>query len=554
MENKKITKQRWIPGGLLSTAIAFMIFVYAPVELYCSNLDEFWFDFGVLIRLALGMFVVCMAFLSAAYFVLSLIHPIIYRLGLAVGFILLICTYIQGNFLIKNLPPLDGSSINWNDYLFLKRDSILLWIIVTAVVVILFVFLKKRLFENTIMFVSGCLTLMLLVTGIGIVVSNPPQKESTQLYVTTKDEFTMSQNENFVILVLDSLDSREFSALLEEYPEYKETFSDFTYFENMTAAYSCTKRSIPFILGGDWYENNGSFAEYMNEVYRNSPLFAALKERNYMMDLYENEERTHEESLLLDFDNVIIAKYNVKSWIGLAKQEIKLIGFRYAPFELKRFCVTKKSGFDEEILVDCGYKGFDAQNYQFKGDLEANGITVDDVDKRFKFIHLEGAHTPFMYDKDCNVIDTEEGSYRQNVEASITLAVNYIEALKESGAYDNTALIIMADHGYNGDYTSEYQFMRQAALFLVKGRAEKHETMQTSQIPVSYVDLPQAYVRLMDGQQSDKVFDWKEGDVRERRFLYYDAGQEEIMVEYIQTGHAQDMTTMVPTGREFIQK
>ena len=109
----------------------------------------------------------------------------------------------------------------------------------------------------------------------------------------------------------------------------------------------------------------------------------------------------------------------------------------------------------------------------------------------------------------------------------------------------------MADHGYNGIGETEEDFLRQAALLLVKGRAEHHDTMQTSEAPVSYEDLQSAYVRLLDGAQSDAVFDWKEGDVRERRFLEYAPGSEKCMTEYIQTGHAQDMTTMVPTGRVF---
>ena len=71
---------------------------------------------------------------------------------------------------------------------------------------------------------------------------------------------------------------------------------------------------------------------------------------------------------------------------------------------------------------------------------------------------------PFIYDKDANVIGVEQGSYRQSMEASITLAANYIQALKDSGAYDNTALIVMADHGYNGMGEKEEDFLRQAAL------------------------------------------------------------------------------------------
>lgn len=553
MKSKRITKQKILPGILISLALSFILFIYAPVELYCSNLDEFWFGFGVLIRLALGMFAVSMILMTAIYVILLMIHPVVYRLGLAAGLILLICTYVQGNFLITNLPPLDGSTINWNDYLLLRKETLLLWAVVAVIIIALLIFLKQQWFENVLMFISGCMTLMLLVTGISVVISAPSGKGTTDLYVTEKNEYTMSQDENFVILVLDTLDSREFSALLEEHPEYREIFADFTYYENMTAAYSCTKRAIPFLLGGDWYENDGDFTEYMNDVYKNSPLFEELKKRGYLLDLYETDLYTQDEDALADFDNIIHADYSVNSWIGLAKQELKLIGFRYAPFDLKRFCVTKKAGFDEEIRVDCEYRNCDDENGRFKEDLENNEFTADNTEKCFKFIHLEGAHAPFVYDKDCNYIDVQDGTYRQNVEASLTLAAMYIDALKKSGAYDNTALIVMADHGYNGDSSNEYEFMRQAAMFLVKGRNENHDTMQISQAPVSYVDLPDAYVRLLDGQQSDEIFDWKEGDTRERRFLYYKFLQEDTMMEYLQKGYAQDMTTMVPTGKVFVK-
>jgi hypothetical protein len=109
----------------------------------------------------------------------------------------------------------------------------------------------------------------------------------------------------------------------------------------------------------------------------------------------------------------------------------------------------------------------------------------------------------------------------------------------------------MADHGYNGMGEKEEDFLRQAALLLIKGRNEQHDTMQISEAPISYEDLQEAYVRLLDGAQSDAVFDWKEGDTRERRFLEYAPGSEKHMVEYLQKGHAQDLTTMVPTGRVF---
>ena len=199
-------------------------------------------------------------------------------------------------------------------------------------------------------------------------------------------------------------------------------------------------------------------------------------------------------------------------------------------------------------------RAYTSDNLTFKNDLSEQGIVADEMGNNFKFIHLNGAHAPFVYDKDVNYIGVEQGSYRQNMEASITLASKYIEALQESGTYDNTVLIVMADHGYNGIGEKEEDFLRQAPLLLIKGREEHHATMQISEAPICYEDLQTAYVRLLDGMQSEKVFDWTEGEARERRFLEYAPGNEKCMVEYIQSGHAQDTESMVPTGREFIRK
>ena len=312
--------------------------------------------------------------------------------------------------------------------------------------------------------------------------------------------------------------------------------------------------AIPFILSGEWYENEGSFQDYLDRVYREAPLWKELKSRNYQIDLYEDDIRAQDASIVDNFDNVYFTKVTPVSYLELAKQELKLVGFRYAPYDLKRYCVIKEVYFNElreSHPEGSDSKAFTADNTAFKEDLAAQGVVMDETGNRFKFIHLNGAHAPFIYDKDANVIGVEQGSYRQSMEASITLAANYIQALKDSGAYDNTALIVMADHGYNGMGEKEEDFLRQAALLLIKGRNEQHDTMQISEAPISYEDLQEAYVRLLDGAQSDAVFDWKEGDTRERRFLEYAPGSEKHMVEYLQKGYAQDLTTMVPTGRVF---
>ena len=554
---KKINKQQLLPGLLVSLAISFLVFLYAPIDLYCSNVSEFWFDFSVLFLTALGMFAVCFAVLMLLYLIALRIHPVVYRIGLAGGLALFLCTYIQGNFLIDRLPPLDGAAIWWGKYDILRKDTLTLWAVVLTIVIVGMIVLKKQKFDHVVMFITGVMTAMLLVTACSTVLTSGALTSKIHLHVSVENEFEVSDQENFIVLVLDTADSREFTSLLEEHPEYREAFSDFTYFENMTGNYSCTLNAIAYIISGEWYQNEGSLQEYLDRVYLSSPLWDELRARDYRIDLYEDDIRAQDERVADNFDNIYPTTVKVSSYLELAKQELKLIGFRYAPYDLKRYCVIKQVYFDQlEVSVPEGTTAdrFTEDNMAFKVALDANGITVDQSQKNFKFIHLEGAHAPFIYDKDMNY--TEAGDYRQSMEASMTLAMDYIQALKKSGAYDNTAVIVMADHGYNGmgveGNEGDIAYMRQAALFLAKGMGEQHDTMQISEAPVSYEDLQQAFLRLADGKQSDAIFDWKEGDVRERRYLLYSFEEAaHHMAEYLQTGHAQDMDTMVPTGREY---
>jgi len=133
-----------------------------------------------------------------------------------------------------------------------------------AVVVLAAIFLRKERFENVAMFISGCMTLMLLVTACSTALTNGALIPKVHLYISEENEFNMSSDENFVIFVLDTADSREFTSLLEDHPEYRDIFADFTYYENMMGNYSCTMNAVAYILSGEWFENQEPLADYLN--------------------------------------------------------------------------------------------------------------------------------------------------------------------------------------------------------------------------------------------------------------------------------------------------
>lgn len=210
----------------------------------------------------------------------------------------------------------------------------------------------------------------------------------------------------------------------------------------------------------------------------------------------------------------------ISSIAQFMKLEIKLVGFKYMPFDLKRFCLTIPAEFSSLEKTD---------------------------DKCFRFIHLVGAHSPWHQDAQMNEI--ENGTYEQSIEASMTIVATYLQKLKDSGVYDNTAIMILSDHGYNieDDDSSE---KRQHPILFVKGVGEHYDELQVSSAPISQSDYLEAYSRLLDGRQGDAIFDYKEGDARKRRFLFYDYDEPTHFYEYMQTGYAGNEDTMYFTGVE----
>lgn len=68
-------------------------------------------------------------------------------------------------------------------------------------------------------------------------------------------------------------DARFVTPMLEENPDYREIFEDFTYYPNTVGAYPFTMMAIPHILSGEWFENQESFWDYNVNAFKNAPLF-----------------------------------------------------------------------------------------------------------------------------------------------------------------------------------------------------------------------------------------------------------------------------------------
>lgn len=541
--------KKLIPAYILSFVICFMLFVFEPITMYSSNIDDLWFDFSMmifpLIKLFLVTFIGLSLFYSTVYFIFSkkLKKPKIYQILLVISFILFIVSYIQGNYLAGNLPVLNGKKINWNDYNTESLKSIAILLFTFSVVVMLLIKLGYEKVINGMKFVSLGIFAMLAVSLTSTLLTTKTVSYYKDVFIFTRENIdNVSTDKNFIIFLVDAVDSREFNKVLNE-SDYKDTFDNFTYYPDTMAAYPYTRDSIPFILSGIINENEEDFSDYSTRALSDSTFLNLLKDKGYDINIYDYDIVWNS-----DTKNKVANVKNIKGQIDeipFYKQEFKYVLFKYLPFYLKKYSRIER--MDYNLCKKQNLKYYDWRDSLIYDWLK-DDTTIEVNQKNFHFIHIEGGHVPFDIDENFNYI--EDGTYDQKLMASLKLVNLYINRLKDNDLYDNSVIIVMADHGFNMEDIENVDG-RQNPILYIKGIDEHHE-MIVSDKPISYFDLLDAYMELLDGKKSTDLFSNIDYN-RKRRYLWYLWTKENHMYEYEQSGKAWDLDTLVRTGKEFVR-
>ncbi len=528
----------------ISIVTCFMFFLYSPLETYFTNIDEVWYDFYLLFP---PMFIVFAFFCCMSIGILMLIKKKsnkIYYYCILLYVIVFICSYIQGNFLAQSLPILDGTWIEWSDYPVERIKCIVVWVIVSGIMI----WLGKKLLNKTeqlyrgIAVVSVCMVLMFGVTLMTLAIANDGLRQKERVSATTENLFKMSEDTNYIIFCLDGISSYDFSNLLERHEEWNDVFSDFTYYENTFGVYCGTMWAVPFFFSGEIYDAEKPYMEYLTDSYLESEWIRELEHEGYHLGLYIEDTMLPDAEGMTKYNNIIDSTFGINDYLTFTRWNIQIVGFKYAPFDLKRFCFVDPNAFAGLKKLQDGYESFSGDNQEMYQLIKESNIEIID-DKVFKYIHIDGGHGPFYFNEQVERVDN--ATYESCIEASVTITEAYLDKLKESGIYDNSVIIVLADHGWDENHKAEViepdcEVLRwYTPILLIKGIEEKHD-FEISKAPISYVDLPDAFETLKKGSMGNKLFLYEEGDKRERKCRYIRSGE---MIEFVQKGYAHDPDT-----------
>lgn len=465
---------------LLALLPGVSFFVFPAFSFYFKSTSDFMFGPGSVTLFSLAGLVL---FLGLTALIARLLPQgkarAVYG---AVLFSIGLCLYVQYNFLNPRFGVLDGTPIDWSKFTVQNWISLLAWVACIAAAVTLALLFQQR-FLRICRYVSAFLVAIEVVTVLTLAVTTPPQK-LTDFNVTTRGMLDVS-DENIVVFVLDSLDEFIYQDLRATAPELTdEALTDFVSFNNCISGGGPTQYGLPLLLTGQPYADvYQPYNDYLTQAYQNCRLYEDLRQQGYRIGLYTPNTYLHgapDEWI----ENTETGRQTFTSPVKFAGCLYKFCAFFTLPQPLKQ----SVWGFTDQLnrLVTLAgqeeimYHWSTENDQQFYQRLRADGLSYKAGEKNYRFYHMVGAHA---MDLNENMEMDANSTYEQETRGEFMLIETYIRQLKELGVYDNTTIVITADHGIR----YEEVYAHPMVLVKPKGHTGPYEE---SSAPIQFMQFP----------------------------------------------------------------
>ncbi len=549
--------KKFISAFIVTVFTVFTLLFFNPLEIYFGNAIEFSFSTELA---ALILFIISAVFSLLVSAAVSFLPTKILRpfniAVFGVGF----CSYIQSLLLNGSMGSLTGDKDNYSTTLIIV--NILIWAFIFAALITAFIIFKKRKKSKSYFFALRYVALTLVaIQLVSLAVSYISVDKSINkikdVYVSNEGKLDLSPNENVVYFIIDTCDGSLVEEALKDYPDMFSGFGGFTYFPNMSTTHSRTYPSLTYLLTGQKCYFDKPYTDYVNDAFKNSSFINDIDALGADIRLYTEAYYIGETALdkidnIKKYDSSNLSSMNI--W-GFLKQTVKVSGYKSAPYLAKEiFSYTTnvinngslKAASDKHVMFDD--VGFYQQIINTKLSVNKN------YTKSFRLYHMYGSHAGTVINENC---EYEKDVPRSDAtRGSLKLIESYINQMKQNGTFDNTTIIITADHGFSVASEDLSLTSAPSCILLVKPKgANGNEKMKTSLAPVCHEDL---FATVIDGLGGDSakygrtVFEIEENEDRERKYyhtaLVSDKDGEVALREYSIKGDARKLESYSLTG------
>ncbi len=477
--------------------------------------------------------------------------------------------YLQANFLNPNFGFINQTVIDWDS---MRGDMTINWIVwfivVVAIVVVALVVKKSRPIMG---YAAGLLSAMQIVAAVSLMfVSNDLNavKGFSQDTLTT-----ISENENIFLFILDATSESALQEMEDTYPGTLDNYSDFTRFTNLSTYFYSTKPAAVMLATG-YYDTKSLFEEhdtspatqieqvtqYYDDAWAYSDnYYGVLQDAGYISFIHPwnaaGKYITDFEQAAGKIENIeIIDKNPSMDYAVFLRANLSLTLFRYAPLRVKEFLIEN---FTMSLL---GYTNFseapdvDHQKALMERMAENDFNYIDD--NVFSTVHLMGSHPPYENNEFGEFAGVGEVTRAQQTKGMFYTLNLFIEELKNSGVYDDSTIIILADHG-SYDFSEPGSY---SSMLMIKQKNESHDKIIYNNAPLTFPEITPTIISQVNEDRAFEfgrtVYDVPENEVRERTIYQFHNNEdlsESCYHVYLQIDYEGDVKDLSFTDEELEQ-
>jgi hypothetical protein len=308
------------------------------------------------------------------------------------------------------------------------------------------------------------------VTTATVLASRPPRDVPS--VAPGSEIFRFSSRENVLVILLDGLESDVVDGIFRSNPPIKDAFDGFRYFPDTAGVAPTTFLSLPAIHSGTVYAPPAVLREYFSD---------AIVRRSFMNRFAKAGYHTTLINPVEDMCPALVAVCAASAsllrtpWSELKRESFQLLDlslFRISPALLKRriynegqWLTSGRMDVPPEIA-----RVMDGNRLLAE---VSERLTVTDGAPTLKFLHSLSTHGPYVLSDDCHTYASASLNHLVPQSRCALLAVrSLLERLKAKGVYDNSVILVLADHGVDpGMYGSDARDLRGSRWALLAGVA-----------------------------------------------------------------------------------
>ncbi len=467
--------------------LCFTVLFFGPVEITASSADSLIFGLGDT-ALTAGVFsFVVFVFTS---FLLAALRGRVFNYTVSVVFAVTLGSYIQGNFLSGKMGALTGDAISWNQYTGAMAINFLIWALILLAVYFL-LYLDKKIWTNALRWVS-CLLVVMQLAGLASILVKASQQEEEkpvkEVYLSDRELEVFSTEQNILVFLLDRMDYEYIAQVLDESPDFFDRLDGFTSYTNAIAEFARTQPGASFLLSG--YEE-GAYRMPAQEYFEKQwtaggkNLLADLNTAGFTVNLYGDtlgmigSGQGFEQYV----SNLSTAEEKIDR-VRLLKNVLNLSFYRYAPQAMKPYFWCYTDDVNRDLYPE-------SQRYEIDEGKYAPRFQQIQVkqQKYFKFYHFNGPHPPYTLNEDGTRIPGVGTDPVRQTKGCFNILYGIFDQMKAQGIYENSAILITADHG---DAVSDHEPVTKATTIglFYKPPGASGTPLAYSKAPVSQKNIP----------------------------------------------------------------